>query len=114
MPTKRAFFGYPPVASTYTIALLYLSVASIYTLPSSGPKGPIEKGYCQPSTNFDQTDPVIMLLVLTLLLVVIEVVEVVDRAAGIARLPRSLLDPELFPHTAYVKILATLARKTVN
>ena len=36
------------------------------------------------------------------------------RAAGIARLPRSLLDPELFPHTAYVKILATLARKTVN
>ena len=23
------------------------------------------------------------------------------RAAGIARLPRSLLDPKLFPHTAY-------------
>ena len=39
---------------------------------------------------------------------------VLIRAAGIARLPRSLLDPELFPHTAYVKILATLARKTVN
>ena len=38
----------------------------------------------------------------------------VDRAARIARLPRSLLDPESFPHTAYVKILATLARKTVN
>ena len=37
-----------------------------------------------------------------------------DRAARIARLPRSLLDPESFPHTAYVKILATLARKTVN
>ena len=36
------------------------------------------------------------------------------RAAAVARLPRSLLDPELFPHTAYVKILATLARKTVN
>ena len=36
------------------------------------------------------------------------------RAARIARLPRSLLDPESFPHTAYVKILATLARKTVN
>ena len=37
-----------------------------------------------------------------------------DRAAAVARLPRSLLDPELFPHTAYVKILATLARKTAN
>ena len=37
-----------------------------------------------------------------------------NRAARIARLPCSLLDPELFPHTAYVKILATLARKTVN
>ena len=35
-------------------------------------------------------------------------------AAGIARLPRSMPDPESFPHTAYVKILATLARKTVN
>ena len=42
------------------------------------------------------------------------VMYIVYRAAGIARLPRSLLDPELFPHTAYVKILATLARKTVN
>ena len=39
---------------------------------------------------------------------------VVRRAARIVRLPRSLLDPESFPHTAYVKILATLARKTVN
>ena len=37
-----------------------------------------------------------------------------SRAARIVRLPRSLLDPESFPHTAYVKILATLARKTVN
>ena len=37
-----------------------------------------------------------------------------NRAARIARLPRSLLDPESFPHTAYVKILATLARKIVN
>ena len=37
-----------------------------------------------------------------------------SRAAAVARLPRSLLDPELFPHTAYFKILATLARKTVN
>ena len=36
------------------------------------------------------------------------------RAAAVARLTRSLLDPELFPHTAYVKILATLARKTEN
>ena len=39
---------------------------------------------------------------------------VTSRAARIVRLPRSLLDPESFPHTAYVKILATLARKTVN
>ena len=39
---------------------------------------------------------------------------ILARAAGIARLPRSLLDPESFPHTAYVKILATFARKTVN
>ena len=38
----------------------------------------------------------------------------VGRAARIAWLPRSLLDPESFPHTAYVKILATFARKTVN
>ena len=36
------------------------------------------------------------------------------RAAAVVRLTRSLLDPELFPHTAYVKIFATLARKTVN
>ena len=36
------------------------------------------------------------------------------RAATVVRLTRSLLDPELFPHTAYVKIFATLARKTVN
>ena len=40
--------------------------------------------------------------------------DVQHRAAGIARLPRSMPDPESFPHTAYVKILATLARKTVN
>ena len=37
-----------------------------------------------------------------------------SRAAAVVRLTRSLLDPELFPHTAYVKIFATLARKTVN
>ena len=38
----------------------------------------------------------------------------IPRAAAVVRLTRSLLDTELFPHTAYVKIFATLARKTVN
>ena len=44
----------------------------------------------------------------------ISILYTASRAAAIVRLTRSLLDPELFPHTAYVKILATLARKTVN
>ena len=36
------------------------------------------------------------------------------RLSPVVRLTRSLIDPELFPHTAYVKIFATLARKAVN
>ena len=54
---------------------------------------------------------VMMTMIITMM---IDMMMTTIRAAAVARLPRSLLDPELFPHTAYVKILATLARKTVN
>ena len=36
---------------------------------------------------------------------------VVGRPAQLARLPCSKIDPELFPHSAYVKIFVTFATK---
>ena len=36
-----------------------------------------------------------------------------DRPARIAELPRSKFDPELFPHSAYVKIFVTFATKVL-
>ena len=34
-----------------------------------------------------------------------------DRPAQLAELPRSVFDPELFPHSAYVKFFVTFATK---
>ena len=36
---------------------------------------------------------------------------VISRPAQLAELPRSELDPELFPHSAYVKFFVTFATK---
>ena len=36
---------------------------------------------------------------------------ILSRPAQLARLPRSKFDPELFPHSAYVKIFVTFATK---
>ena len=36
------------------------------------------------------------------------------RQQAVTRLSHSLIDPQLFSHTAYVKIFATLTRKAVN
>ena len=37
--------------------------------------------------------------------------EVDNRPAQLVELPRSKFDPELFPHSAYVKIFVTFATK---
>ena len=44
----------------------------------------------------------------------LSVMSLLSRLSQVVKISHCLIDPELFSHTAYVKIFATLARKAVN
>ena len=52
-----------------------------------------------------------IIVVMVVIFVMVMVMVMVIRPAQLAELPRSKFDPELFPHSAYVKIFVTFATK---
>ena len=54
---------------------------------------------------------IIIVFAFIVIIIVFALIFIISRPAQLARLPRSKLDPELFPHSAYVKIFVTFATK---